>query len=98
MNSRNNDTKREENICIHIFSVSAAKIQGGDAAQNAEILENILRGERGPRRDVVVLNAAAAIVAGGAADRMQDGIRIAEDSITRGAALKKLDALRELSK
>jgi anthranilate phosphoribosyltransferase len=81
-----------------IFSVSSAKIQGGDAATNAAILESIFRGERGPKRDVVVLNAAAAIVAGGAAETMQDGIRVAEHSIDSGAALKKLDNLRELSK
>jgi anthranilate phosphoribosyltransferase len=81
-----------------IFSVSSAKIQGGDAATNAAILESIFRGERGPKRDVVVLNAAAAIVAGGAAETMQDGIRAAENSIDSGAALKKLDSLRDLSK
>jgi len=81
-----------------IFSVSSAKIQGGDAATNAAILESIFRGERGPKRDVVVLNAAAAIVAGGAVETMQDGIRAAENSIDSGAALKKLDSLRELSK
>jgi len=81
-----------------IFSVSTAKIQGGDAATNATILESIFRGERGPKRDVVLLNAAAAIVAGGAADKMQEGIRVAEHSIDSGAALKKLENLRELSK
>jgi len=81
-----------------IFSVSSAKIQGGDAATNAAILESIFRGERGPKRDVVVLNAAAAIVAGGAVETMQDGIRAAENSIDSGAALKKLNSLRELSK
>jgi anthranilate phosphoribosyltransferase len=83
---------------VGIFSVSSSKIQGGDAATNAAILESIFRGERGPKRDVVVLNAAAAIVAGGAAETMQDGVRAAENSIDSGAALKKLDNLRELSK
>jgi len=81
-----------------IFSVSAAKIQGGDAAANAAILESIFRGERGARRDVVVLNAAAGIVAGGAAATMQAGVRAAEHSLDSGAALKKLESLRELSK
>ena len=81
-----------------IFSVSSAKIQGGDAPANAAILESIFRGERGPKRDVVVLNAAAGIVAGGAAETMQDGIRAAENAIDSGAAWKKLDNLRELSK
>jgi anthranilate phosphoribosyltransferase len=81
-----------------IFSVSSAKIQGGDAATNAAILESIFRGERGPKRDVVVLNAAAAIVAGGAVETMHEGIRAAENSIDSGTAMKKLDSLRELSK
>jgi anthranilate phosphoribosyltransferase len=81
-----------------IFSVSSTKIQGGDAPANAAILESIFRGEGGPKRDVVVLNAAAGIVAGGAAETMQDGIRAAENAIDSGAALKKLDSLRELSK
>jgi anthranilate phosphoribosyltransferase len=81
-----------------IFSVSAAKIAGGDAATNAAIIEGIFRGERGPRRDVVVLNAAAAIVAGGAAESLREGIESAEHSIDSGAALKKLRGLQEFSK
>src|SRR6185295_15340528 len=81
-----------------IFSVSAAKIQGGDAAANAVTIEAVLRGERGPKRDVVLLNAAAALVAGGASESLQKGIRLAEHSIDSGAAHKKLNSLRELSK
>jgi anthranilate phosphoribosyltransferase len=80
------------------FSVSAEKIKGGDAHANAAIIEGILRGERGPRRDVVVLNAAAAIVAGGVADSLGDGVRLAEQSIDNGAALSKLRQLQDLSK
>jgi anthranilate phosphoribosyltransferase len=80
------------------FSESASKIQGGDAAANAGIIEKVCRGERGPCRDVVVLNAAPAIVAGGAADSLKEGIRLAEHSIDSGAALKKLQDLREYSK
>lgn len=81
-----------------IFSVSREKILGGDAAANAAIIEGIFRGERGPRRDVVLLNAAAAIVAAGVAESLADGVRAAEQSIDSGAALKKLNDLRELSK
>jgi anthranilate phosphoribosyltransferase len=81
-----------------IFSVSTSKIQGGDAATNAAIIEGIFRGDRGPKRDVVVLNAAAGIVAGGMAETIRDGIGAAEHSIDSGAALKKLQSLRELSK
>lgn len=71
-------------------------ILGGDAAQNAAIIEAVLRGECGPRRDVVLLNAAPAIVAAGAAATWKEGIRLAADSIDSGAALRKLQALREM--
>jgi anthranilate phosphoribosyltransferase len=81
-----------------IFSVSTKKILGGDATTNAAIIENVLRGDRGPRRDVVVLNAAVAIVAGGVAESIKDGIRAAEHALDSGASLRKLQDLRELSK
>jgi len=81
-----------------IFSVSAEKIKGGDARTNAAIIEAVLTGERSPRRDVVVLNAAAAIVAGGLADTLASGVRLAEQAIDSGAAISKLRQLRDLSK
>jgi anthranilate phosphoribosyltransferase len=68
-------------------------ISGGDAAQNAEIILALLAGERGPRRDIVVANAAAAIVAGGLAADFFEGARLAAESIDSGAAGGKLDAL-----
>jgi anthranilate phosphoribosyltransferase len=77
-----------------ISSASTETIVGGDAAENAKIIEAILRGERGPRRDVVLLNAAPAIVAGGAAKTWKEGIKLAADSIDSGTALKKLEELR----
>jgi anthranilate phosphoribosyltransferase len=80
------------------FGIASAKIetiQGGDAAENAKIIEAILRGERGPRRDIVLLNAAPAIVASGAAKTWKEAIKSAADSIDSGAALKKLEELRE---
>ena len=69
-------------------------ILGGDAAENAKIIETIFLGERGPRRDVLLLNAAPAIVAGGAAKTWKEGIQLAAESIDSGAALKKLEELR----
>jgi anthranilate phosphoribosyltransferase len=72
-------------------------LRGGDAPANATIIEGVLRGDRGPRRDVVRMNAAAAIVAGGVAESLQEGFRLAGESIDSGAALKKLLELRELS-
>jgi anthranilate phosphoribosyltransferase len=66
---------------------------GGDPSVNAEITEQILAGKRGPKRDVVVVNAAAALIAAGAAKDFSEGIRQAEASIDTGAAAKKLHAL-----
>jgi len=68
-------------------------ISGGDAAHNAALIRAILRGEPGPRRDIVIANAAAALVAAGRAADFLEGARIAAESIDSGAALKKLDAL-----
>src|SRR5437870_127084 len=79
------------------FGIAPAKIEailGGDAAENARIIESIFRGERGPRRDVVLLNAAPAIVAGGAAKTWKEGIQLGAESIDSGTALKKLEELR----
>ena len=68
-------------------------LTGGDPAVNADITTRILEGEKGPRRDVVVVNAAAALVAAGVAQDFPEGIRKAEKVIDEGAAKAKLDAL-----
>lgn len=68
-----------------------ADLRGGDAAANAEIIRQILQGAKGPRRDIVVLNAGAAIVAGGGAQDMQEGIVTAERSIESGTAWDTLE-------
>jgi anthranilate phosphoribosyltransferase len=68
-------------------------ISGGDAAQNADIIRAILSGEAGPRRDIVVANAAAAIVAAGRAADFLEGAQLAAASINSGEARRKLDAL-----
>jgi len=72
-----------------------ADLQGGGVADNAEIIRRILKGERGPRRDIVVLNAGAAIAAGGKAEDIGAGIAIAQHSIDSGAALDRLNRLVE---
>ncbi len=77
-----------------IARASSESIRGGDARENAAIIEGVLRGNRGPHRDVVLLNAAAAIAAGDAAEGISEGIRVAADSIDSGAALKTLLDLR----
>ena len=69
------------------------EISGGDAAENAAIIRRILAGEKSPRRDVVVMNAAAALVAAGKAEHMGEGAALAAKSIDSGAAAQKLEAL-----
>ncbi len=70
---------------------------GGTAVDNAGILLGVLKGEAGPVRDIVVLNAAAAIYAADEAGSIKDGIKLAEDSIDSREALGKLELLREYS-
>ncbi|HDZ59271.1 MAG TPA: anthranilate phosphoribosyltransferase, partial [Actinobacteria bacterium] len=64
---------------------------GGTAAENADILKSILQGETGVRRDIVLLNAGAALYTVGAADGMEAGVTQAAESIDTGAALEKLN-------
>lgn len=75
-----------------------ASIKGGDAHENAAIIKGILNGEKGPKRNMVLLNAAAAFVVAGLDGDMSEGIKRAEDSIDSGAALKKLDTLIAFTK
>ena len=82
------------------FGIARARIgdlQGGDRAENAEIIKRILGGEPGPRRDIVLMNAAAALVVGAKARDFKEGIALAAQSVDSGAAGKKLVALVELS-
>jgi anthranilate phosphoribosyltransferase len=72
-------------------------IVGGNAEENANIVRNILEGEKGPRRDMVLLNAAAAFVAAGRAGDFKEGIRTAEESIDSGRAREKLKRLIEFT-
>ena len=68
-------------------------IAGGDAAHNAALIRGVLGGEKGPRRDIVVANASAAIVAGGRAPDFLEGAILAAQSIDSGRAKEKLEAL-----
>jgi anthranilate phosphoribosyltransferase len=78
-----------------IAPAPAETLKGGNASQNAAIIESILKGESGPRRDVVLMNAAPAVVAAGGAKDLQEGLRLAANSIDTGEALRRLNALRE---
>ncbi|HZQ22814.1 MAG TPA: anthranilate phosphoribosyltransferase [Terriglobales bacterium] len=72
-------------------------ISGGDAAANAAIIREILGGKKSPCRDVVLLNAAAALVAAGKADHLGDALPVAVHAIDSGAAATKLSALVRFS-
>ncbi len=70
-----------------------ADISGGDASGNAELIREVLAGKHSARRDVVLLNAAAALVAAAKADHLAEALPLAAASIDSGAAAAKLDAL-----
>jgi len=72
-------------------------LRGGDRGENAQIIRLVLGGEPGPRRDIVLMNAAAALVAGGKARDLKEGVGMASQSIDSGAATSKLAALVERS-
>lgn len=72
-------------------------IRGGDAQENARIVLSVLQGEPGPRRDMVLLNAAAALVAAGRAADFPDGITQAAEAIDSGRALEKLEGLKAIT-
>jgi anthranilate phosphoribosyltransferase len=69
------------------------EISGGDAAHNATLIREVLAGKKSARRDIVLLNAAAALVAAGRADHLRDAVPLAAKAIDSGAALAKLQAL-----
>jgi anthranilate phosphoribosyltransferase len=73
-------------------------LEGCDAAGNASLIEKILQGEPGPRRDVVLLNAAAALVIAGRAVDFAGGVRVAADAIDSGAGLELLAQLRKFDR
>jgi anthranilate phosphoribosyltransferase len=92
---------------VHLFSwnpsdfgvrnADAADLSGGDRELNREIAMTVLRGEPGPRRDIVLVNAAAALLAAGLATDLRAGMRLAAASIDTGAALKKVEQLAQFS-
>ena len=73
-------------------------LRGGNPSQNATIIQNILKGEKGPKRDVVVLNSAAALYLAGKAKDIKSGSSLAEKSINEGLAMEVLENLIRESK
>ena len=91
----------DEEVRPRDFGLTHAEVhelQGGDAQTNAIILEGILSGkETGPKREMVLMNAGAALACAGLADDMGDGIQLAKEVIQSGAALEKLRLLQKAS-
>ncbi len=72
-------------------------IRGGDSEENARITLDILKGEKGPRRDIALLNAAAAVIVAGEAADFREALEKAAESVDSGAALGKLEKLKEIT-
>ena len=86
-----------EPAAFDVVPASADSLTGGDAARNATIIRSVLAGERGPARDIVVVNAAAAIHMAERATSWRAAAEIARDAIDSGAAVDKLSQLAVLS-
>ena len=80
---------------LGISQVTLFDLQGGKPEENAEIIKAILKGETGPKRDIVLLNAAAGIVVGGKAQTLEEGLKLASESVNSGAALHVLNQLTQ---
>lgn len=78
-----------------IKNAKICDISGGDAKENAQIIINILEGEKGPKRDIVVMNSASALYVGKVCKSMEDGIKLAEELIDSGKAYEKLRQLQK---
>jgi anthranilate phosphoribosyltransferase len=79
---------------VSLPQATLADLAGGTAAENAGLIERLLDGERGPRRDIVLLNAGAGLLVAGRAGSVADGVALAADSLDGGGARRALDALR----
>ena len=78
---------------VELPRATLADLKGGDAAVNAAALRGVLEGRRGAYRDIVLLNAAAALVVGGQANDLHDGLFLASEAIASGDALAALEGL-----
>jgi len=84
-----------------LFGVTKAKLadlRGGDRARNLEIAQQVLDGEKGPHREIVLVNSAAALMVAGLAPGAREAMRLAAESIDSGAARSKLRRLAEFTR
>ena len=87
--------RRVTSASLGLAAAPSSELAGGDAAGNAAMIEAVLNGQVGPRRDVVLLNAAAALIVAGRARTLRDGIRSAAQTIDSGRARSLLGRLRQ---
>jgi len=76
---------------------SVEELAGGSPQENAEAIRKVFEGERGGKREAILLNAAGAIAAGGHADDLREGIALAREALDSGAAIVRLDELAAFS-
>ncbi len=79
-------TYKFDALDLGLDRVNLQDLQGGEPSENAKLIKNILNGSTGPKRDIVLLNAAAGIVVGGKAKSLKEGMKKATESIDSGAA------------
>lgn len=87
--------RRIDTKLLGLARASSAELRGGDAAENARIIEAVLNGVRGAKRDVVLLNAGAALLASGRVPNLVDAVGLAASTIDSGRARMLLDRLRQ---
>lgn len=97
------DVAEVRNGTVRVFEVTPADaglataklsdLKGGDAATNAQAIRGVLAGQAGPFRDIVLLNAAAALIVGGKVQSLKDGVHLAAEAIASGAASRSLEQL-----
>jgi anthranilate phosphoribosyltransferase len=87
--------RRVDSSALGLMRAASSELRGGDAAANARIIEAVLDGATGPRRDVVLLNAGAALLVAGRARTLGDGVQLAAATIDGGHARALLGRLRE---
>jgi anthranilate phosphoribosyltransferase len=87
--------RRIDSSALGLMRAASSELRGGDAAENARIIEAMLDGATGPRRDVVILNAGAALVVAGRARTLSDGVHLAAATIDGGRARVLLGRLRD---
>ena len=80
-----------------LATATVEDLKGGEIAENARIIVNILDGESGPKRDVVLLNSAASLVVAGLAPDIESGVKMAADSIDSGKAKERLGELKKFA-